>query len=238
MDLAVESGSILPGGVRLGRLLGEGAFARVYEAWLDSGDRVAVKVLRRREVEAERRFLREIQVSRALPSSQHVVGYRAHGSTADGRLWLAMECVDGFTLSAVMWPDNPLSVRKACGLMLQLCESFGGLHRLGIAHRDIKPANIMLADGGRTVKLMDFGLVSDAQGQNGADAVVRRHRRGGRRIGIAHPERPRGSVAFWRTRALQPAHKPRADKAIEGGGRRATRCRSGFLGEAGVTRYG
>ena len=164
MAAAVETGSTLPGGVRVGRLVGEGVFAQVFDGWLPSGDRVAVKVLRRRDKQAQRRFNREIQVQRALPPSPHVVGYRAHGTTEDGRPWLAMEYVDGFTLSKVFDQGRPMTPSQACTLMLQLCDSFGGLHRLGLAHRDIKPANVMITFKGRIVKLMDFGLVRDAQG--------------------------------------------------------------------------
>jgi len=164
MNANAETDPVLLTGARLGVLIGEGVFARVYEGWLDSGERVAVKVLRSKDYAVERRFLREIQVSRALPKSRHVVGYRSHGRTADGRPWLAMEYVDGFTLGAAINPGEPVGEERACRLMLQICQSFGGLHRLGIAHRDIKPENIMIAEGGRVVKLLDFGLVSDAQG--------------------------------------------------------------------------
>jgi serine/threonine protein kinase len=164
MNARIETDPVVLPGVRLGVLIGEGVFARVYEGWLDSGERVAVKLLWSSDPGAERRFLREIQVLRALPKSRHVVGYRGHGRSSDGRPWLAMEYVDGFTLAAAIAAGEPLAEEKACRLMLQICQSLGGLHRLGIAHRDIKPENIMIADGGRVVKLLDFGLVSDAQG--------------------------------------------------------------------------
>lgn len=164
MNAGIETDPVVLPGVRLGVLIGEGVFARVYEGWLDSGERVAVKVLWSSDPGAERRFLREIQVLRALPKSRHVVGYRGNGRSSDGRPWLAMEYVDGFTLAAAIAAGEPLTEEKACRLMLQICQSLGGLHRLGIAHRDIKPENIMIADGGRVVKLLDFGLVSDAQG--------------------------------------------------------------------------
>ena len=34
---------------------------------------------------------------------------------------------------------------------------------LGVIHRDIKPSNIMLCDGGRTAKILDFGIARMAQ---------------------------------------------------------------------------
>src|SRR5690606_19544085 len=55
------------------------------------------------------------------------------------------------------------AVQEAAQFMIQLCEAFAGLHDLGLAHRDVKPENIMLTRDWR-VKLMDLGLVKDAQG--------------------------------------------------------------------------
>jgi serine/threonine protein kinase len=154
----------LPGGFRVGRVCGRGVFAFVFEGQGPTGERVAIKVANRLDDQAVRRFHREIKVSRELPPSENVVGYRAHGMTPDQRPFLAMEFVDGSTLGAVLAPGQALGEAAACALMLQLCKSFAGLHRLGIAHRDVKPDNIMITHRPRIVKLMDFGLVRDAQG--------------------------------------------------------------------------
>jgi hypothetical protein len=56
-----------------------------------------------------------------------------------------------------------LEPTKAAAFMAELCGAFVGLHQLGVAHRDVKPENILLARQGG-IKLIDFGLLRDAQG--------------------------------------------------------------------------
>jgi len=150
------------------RFVGAGKFAWVYEARARTAPnaapvRVAVKLLYRDDVQAVRRFQRETKVMRQLPAHPNCVAYKGHG-THDKRPWVAMDFVDGFTLSAVLRSGRPIPERAACTLMAQLCDGFEGLHRLGLTHRDITPDNIMITQADRQVKLMDFGLVLDSQG--------------------------------------------------------------------------
>ena len=149
------------------RFVGAGKFAWVYEARPRQGGqpaaRVAIKLLYRDDVQAVRRFHRETKVMRQLPAHPNCVAYKGHGSF-EKRPWVAMDFVDGFTLSAVLRSGRPIPERAACTLMAQLCDGFEGLHRLGLTHRDITPDNIMITQADRQVKLMDFGLVQDSQG--------------------------------------------------------------------------
>lgn len=75
-----------------------------------------------------------------------------------------MDFVDGFTLGAILRQNRPVPEQATCALMVQLCDGFDGLHKLGLTHRDITPDNIMITHAERAVKLMDFGLVQDSQG--------------------------------------------------------------------------
>jgi len=149
------------------RFVGAGKFAWVYEARLcdpeATAQRVAIKLLYRDDGQAVRRFQREAKVMRELPPHPNCVAYKGHG-THDGRPWVAMDFVDGFTLAAVLRSGRPIPQRAVCTLMAQLCDGFEGLHRLGLTHRDITPENIMITQADRQVKLMDFGLVQDSQG--------------------------------------------------------------------------
>lgn len=120
-------------------------------------------MLTRDDVQAVRRFQREIKVMRELPPHPNCVSYRGHG-TLGSRAWVAMEFIDGFVLGAVTRGGQRIPERAACTLMSQLCAGFEGLHKLGLTHRDITPENIMLTQADRQVKLMDFGLVQDSQG--------------------------------------------------------------------------
>ena len=154
----------LPDGYRLHRYVGRGSFATVYEGRDPRGEPVAIKLLTNEKEKAVRRFRREIAVLRALPESPNVVAYRHHGVTAGGQAFLVMEYVDGTSLSDVTRAGTTLPEPDACALMCQLCDALAELHKLGVTHGDIKPSNIMLERGGGTVKLLDFGLVRDAQG--------------------------------------------------------------------------
>jgi tetratricopeptide (TPR) repeat protein len=51
-----------------------------------------------------------------------------------------------------------LEVAEALELAVQLASGLARAHERDIVHRDIKPGNVMLTDGGKQAKLMDFGL--------------------------------------------------------------------------------
>lgn len=161
-EVAAAPSSIGP--YRLQKQLGQGAFARVYEGLSARGERVAVKLLTNGSQRAQLRFRREIKVLQALPDSPYIAGYKGHGSNRGGRPWLALELVEGYTLRDMIHSGVTFDEKQACALMAQLCEPFAALHRLGLTHGDIKPGNIMLTRDGSTAKLLDFGLVRDAQG--------------------------------------------------------------------------
>jgi serine/threonine protein kinase len=156
-------GQWVPGGYRIQRFIGAGAFAWVYYATNAQGEAAAIKVLQAPTDEARTLFQREMKVLRALPQNPYCVAYIDDGVTDDGMLFLVMEYIDGATLKDAFKFKPVWQVEEACHLTLQLCEALAGLHRLGVAHRDLKPENVMLIRDWR-VKLMDFGLVKDAQG--------------------------------------------------------------------------
>ena len=157
----------------VGKLLGDrylvkrpvatGAFAIIYHAVNDAGQEVAIKISRTDEESALFRFDREIKVMESLPSSPQLVGYRSHGTTPDGRLFLAMEYVSGPTLSDWLRARPVLTTTEACACVGQIALALQNLHRFKIVHRDLKPSNVLLSSDG-LVKLFDFGLVLDPDG--------------------------------------------------------------------------
>ncbi len=156
-------GHRLPGGFTVVRHIATGGFAWVYEAQTPERAPCAIKVPHQSTAQGLKRFVREIKVMRELPRSAYCVRYVGDGLLGDGRPFLAMELVRGRTLARVLESGDRWDPRSACAIGTQLCAALRGMHRLGLASRDVSPNNIMLTEDNR-VKLMDFGLVKDAQG--------------------------------------------------------------------------
>ncbi|MCA9524310.1 MAG: serine/threonine protein kinase [Myxococcales bacterium] len=149
-------------GYELIKPIGFGAFAYVYLGRKSDGY-VALKILYSESNEAKMRFAREAKVLKAVPRHENVVEYYNHGLTDDGYPFITMEFVDGITLQEGFRRKAKLDAERACEFMLQLCDAFSGLHKHGLVHRDIKPGNILI-NRRNEIKLIDFGLVKDAQG--------------------------------------------------------------------------
>ncbi len=153
--------------------LGEGGFGSVYEAeHLELGSRIAIKALEagpRPAADSVQRFLREAQVLTRL-SHPCAVKVFDRGLTEDGRVWMAMELLEGETLD-VRLRRGPMLPGEVVDLFRPLCELLAEAHGKGIVHRDLKPQNIMLvpvAGGGVLPKLFDFGIA----GLRGDDTVT------------------------------------------------------------------
>ena len=75
--------------------------------------------------------------------------------------FLAMELLEGETLSAHLAKAGRLSHEEALGIACQVCAGLAEAHRSGIIHRDLKNSNVILCqhdDGSRRAVITDFGL--------------------------------------------------------------------------------
>ncbi len=156
---AVEPGNLIAGRFEIERLAGRGGMALVYRARdLSTGTVVAVKVLHDEgSPHAVERFARETAVLADL-THPAIVRHVSHGRTERGQLFLAMEWLEGSTLSAVL-KRGGLVARDAVELVRRVAEGLGAAHARGFLHRDVKPSNILLVDDDvRRVKLVDFGV--------------------------------------------------------------------------------
>ncbi|XXY46071.1 serine/threonine-protein kinase [Sorangium sp. So ce269] len=155
-------------------MLGEGGMGVVFEAWDREARRsVALKLLRDVDEATSARFDREAEALAAL-SHPGIVGYVAHGTTALGERYLAMERLVGVTLAARL-AEGPLGVRDAARVGHGVAAALAAAHEKGLVHRDIKPSNIFLENGSvERVKLLDFGLArgKDAPAVTGAGSLV------------------------------------------------------------------
>jgi len=164
----------LPRGANLGRYvilekLGAGGMGAVYAAYDSSLDRkVAVKVLRP-ETSGEELAVRQerlLREARAMARLSHPnVNAVFDVGTYQGRLYLAMELVEGTTLRGWL-SARPRTWREVAEVFLQVGRGLSAAHRAGLVHRDVKPDNLLVGLDGR-VRVTDFGLVaSGARGQD------------------------------------------------------------------------
>ncbi|MBR4122274.1 MAG: Stk1 family PASTA domain-containing Ser/Thr kinase [Erysipelotrichaceae bacterium] len=157
------------------KLIGKGGMADVFLAH-DTilGRDVAVKImhgdLSGDEIALER-FRREANASTSL-SHPNIVDIYDVGED-NGRYYIVMEYVQGFTLKKLIQKRVPLPTRESVWLMGQLASALAEAHRNGIIHRDVKSQNVLIKPDG-TVKLSDFGiaLANDAMQITGEDAVI------------------------------------------------------------------
>jgi tetratricopeptide (TPR) repeat protein len=160
----MKPGDLLDGRFDLERVAGSGGMGTVYRA-VDrtSGEPVAIKLLRSTAADTMGRFAREIRVLAAL-RHPGIVRYIADGRTPEGELWLAMEWLDGQTLSHRL-AHGGLTAAESIALARRVAEALGMAHERNVVHRDVKPSNLFLPDGDlERIKVLDFGVarITDA----------------------------------------------------------------------------
>ncbi len=154
---------------KIERLLGKGGMSKVYKALEQTMSReVALKVItleRDRAKELMRRFQREARASGKLYKHNNIVTIFRYGSTSDDRHYLAMELVEGETLTQRLgrYKRNQayMPYGEIISIMRQIADALDYAHQNNIIHRDIKPSNIMLERKTERAVLMDFGLVME-----------------------------------------------------------------------------
>lgn len=158
--------NLLPISSQLGRYrivepLGQGATAVVYRAQDLSGRQVAFKVLN--PAAASQPHMRScFQLEyQTLARIRHPGIVRVYESgEANGRLFIAMELVEGGTLEEFLARAKSIGEVAAIDIARQTAEALDFLHESGKIHRDVKTSNILLGPSGRAV-LFDFGTVYD-----------------------------------------------------------------------------
>ncbi|WKG02353.1 serine/threonine-protein kinase [Mycolicibacterium sp. HK-90] len=143
----MPSPEVIVAGYTATQVVGSGGSAVVYTARDPDGAIVALKVLdgERRPGDLAR-LQREFDFARRLDHPNIVTVYAA------GPGWLAMEFVDGGTVSDL--PDTEAQLTA----LTQTAGALDHAHRRGIVHCDVKPANILVDQPFSRAVLIDFGV--------------------------------------------------------------------------------
>ncbi|MGO9836177.1 MAG: serine/threonine-protein kinase [Polyangiaceae bacterium] len=171
-------GAVLLDRVRIVRAIARGGMGKVYlgeQTRLNR--RCAVKVLDPRLVagddaaEFTGRFLLEASIAAKL-THPNAVAIFDYGDTPEGSCFIAMEYLEGRSLSDELRALGRLSPERTIHVALQVGRALREAHEAGAVHRDMKPGNVFLIrrdDDDDFVKVLDFGLVKETRADGGTD---------------------------------------------------------------------
>ncbi len=135
--------------------VGEGGTSTVWAARDETdGSEIALKILKERVSEGQKRLAREARVTAAL---DHPNILQSRCVVTDGEaMFLVMDLLAGESLASRLVRE-PLTLSEVGAFTLPAIEALSFAHDAGVLHRDIKPENIFLCED-RRVLLLDFGL--------------------------------------------------------------------------------
>jgi serine/threonine-protein kinase len=166
-------GTVIAERYHIMRKLGEGGMGAVYLAeHVKMGRKSAIKVMNpgmSKDADAIARFNREASNASRM-NHPNICAIYDFGETPEGLIYLAMEFIEGDSLTKLIEQHGALPPARAASILHQTADALQVAHDYGIVHRDLKPDNIMIAkgrDGSDVVKVVDFGIAkahtSDAQ---------------------------------------------------------------------------
>ncbi|KAK8682575.1 hypothetical protein V6N13_054959 [Hibiscus sabdariffa] len=154
----ISSEMALFGKYEVGKLLGRGAFAKVYQARnLKTGETVAIKTMSKRKVlqgKLMAHVKREISIMRRLHHPNIVKLFEVLATKT--KVYFVMEYAKGGELFSRVTKGR-FSEDLCRRYFQQLISAIGFCHSRGIYHRDLKPENLLL-DETWNLKVTDFGL--------------------------------------------------------------------------------
>lgn len=162
-------------GYSIVRPLGAGGMGEVYLARHPRLPRQDALKLLNASISSDRnfrkRFLREADLAARL-WHPHIVGVHDRGED-DGRLWIAMDFVDGTDAAELMSRKFPAGMPQdlVIAVVNAVASALDYSHSQGLLHRDVKPANIMITslddEEQRRILLTDFGIAREIEDASG-----------------------------------------------------------------------
>src|SRR5262249_46235997 len=148
--------------------IGLGGMGEIYRGHVvETGDPVAIKVLLPELSENDAALTLFRKEASALHRIQNDSVVRYYVFTVEPvlrRPYLAMEFVDGRTLTDIITHDGPLTFEAVCVLLHRLASGLHCAHEHGIIHRDISPDNIIVPNNDvAQAKIIDFGIARTTQ---------------------------------------------------------------------------
>ncbi|MCD9641526.1 hypothetical protein HAX54_027739 [Datura stramonium] len=159
MVMSASETTIIFGKYELGKLLGCGAFAKVYHARdIRDGRSVAIKIINKARVDNAilmSNIKREISIMHRL-RHPHIVKLDEVMATKT-KIYIVMEFVKGGELFAKIAKAGKFSEDQSRKIFQQLISAIRYCHSRGVYHRDLKPENLLVDENG-DLKVSDFGL--------------------------------------------------------------------------------
>lgn len=164
--------SVLMQRYELGKLLGQGTFAKVHHARnLKTDMNVAIKIVDKEKifkVGMINQIKREISVMRLIRHPNVVQLYEVMASKS--KIYFVMEYVRGGELFDKV-AKGKLKEEDARKYFQQLISAVDYCHNRGVYHRDLKPENLLLDEHGN-LKVSDFGLSALAESKSQEDGLL------------------------------------------------------------------
>jgi len=177
-DMYTERSRLAPGtrlnGIfEIDQRIASGGMGEIYRGHaIETGDPVAIKVMRTDLADnamAMALFRKEASALHNIHHEAIVRYYVFSNDPGTGRLYLAMEFVDGQPLSDLL-RRGPLGFEAVRVLQERLAAGLNAAHQHGIVHRDLSPDNVLITAGDLAkAKIIDFGI---ARSTRAGDATI------------------------------------------------------------------
>jgi serine/threonine protein kinase len=160
MSPARIQGQVIAERYELIEKLGSGGMSTVFKVrHIHLNKVLALKLLQQVSESSVQRFQVEARAATLL-EHPNIIRVYDFGITS-GQPYMAMDCIQGESLSDCLKKTGALPVSRLCRLFGQICGALAHAHEQGVVHRDLKPSNIILKSneiGEEQAIVLDFGI--------------------------------------------------------------------------------